>query len=177
MSSEPVLTTNNTTMFCSICQDEYELSRVVVVQIPCRHQFCLKCFCTLESSSCPLCRKPYEVPIQVPDPVLNRWEKEIYKKVQQQVEEYLESMEMINGLIAPPESPSFGGIQFVSIPRVGGGGGGNGRGRGRGRRRRQGGRNSRVADPDYNRHLHDIYQRPSRTQQFFVIDDSDRELL
>jgi len=79
-----------TTFFCVLCQEEYKYSEVVTVQLPCMHQVCHTCFHSHETTKCSLCRKPFEMQIQIPPFILQKWEKLIQRHIEQEVDKWCE---------------------------------------------------------------------------------------
>lgn len=119
---------------CAICTGSFNYHSITVVQLPCEHQLCYKCYHALEVTICPFCRQPFEFEIHPPKNVIQGWERNIQKWIKDAVEEYMETTELLQSYQMQPEYfdlPTF--LEVALTPTIP---------RGRRRRRRRAGSGS-----------------------------------
>ena len=96
---------------CSICMNNYSYSDITVAQLPCSHQFCYKCFLSLETTICPLCRHAFEFEIQPPHSLIKSWERNLVKWIKEEVETYMQEMQILQGF----EEVNYIGTNMVGV--------------------------------------------------------------
>jgi len=124
---------------CAICTGSFNYHSITVVQLPCEHQLCYKCYHALESTMCPYCRKPFEFEIHPPKNVTDGWERNLQKWIKDAVEEYMEMNQTLQTFQMQQEYwnvPTV--VEFALTPAMPRGRSRSGSGRTRqGRRRRR----------------------------------------
>lgn len=128
------LADQSTDFDCAICTGSFNYRSITVVQLPCEHQLCYKCYHALETTLCPFCRQPFEFEIHPPKSVIDSWQRNLQKWIKEAVEEYMETTELLRSYQMQPEYfdlPTF--LEVALTPAIP---------RGRRRRRRRAGSGS-----------------------------------